>query len=66
MQPTYNIIFRDNGVITDRLSAASKSSAIKKALRLSGLPTFGPFATLLEAGEQIEIGDCETVEVSRN
>ncbi len=61
----YSVIFRDNGVEVNRRQVGSKSIAVKLALHLSGLPTFGPSATLLEAGERVALDDRETVEVSR-
>jgi hypothetical protein len=58
------IIFRDNGMITDELSAPTAREAFEKIKRLTGWTVPGPSRQRMIDGEPMEIGDCETVEIS--
>ncbi len=58
------IIFRDHGKITDELSAPSAREAFEKIKRLTGWNVPGSSRQKMIDGESMEIGDCETVEIS--
>lgn len=58
------IIFRDHGTITDELSAPSPREAFEKIKRLTGWTVPGASRQRMINGWRMEIGDCETVEIS--